>query len=197
MDTREDQQARQSTPGRDHNSLPDNRLIASGNFDSRAFSTGIQLPDGQTVKVPTALLLQQSLEQLDGSASYESTSGSIMVPIIEEELHVGKRTVVTGTILLEKNVQEFQQQLDEPLAVRNFDIERIVVNRPVDTPPATRKEGDTTIYPIVEEQLILTKQLILTEEIHVTRRETEHRDTRIVTLKRESVVITRTAGDKI
>jgi uncharacterized protein (TIGR02271 family) len=86
--------------------------------------------------------------------------------------------------------------LDEPLAIRTFDVERITINQVVDAPPEVRQEGDTTIYPLVEEQLVLTKQLILKQEVRVTKREGEKRDTQVVTLRREQLSVVRTPIDK-
>ena len=88
-------------------------------------------------------------------------------------------------------MQEFETTLDEPLAVRTFDIERVIWNQPVETAPGVRIEGDTTIYPLVEEQLILTKHLVLKEEVRVTKRETERRDTQTVVLRREHLAVER------
>ena len=78
--------------------------------------------------------------------------------------------------------------------MRTYDIEHIVFNQPVDVAPGIRTEGETTIYPLIEEQLVLTKQLILKEEIRVTRRETHRRDTQSVTLRRERLVVEREAA---
>lgn len=114
------------------------------------------------------------------------------IPIVEERLDIEKRELVTGTVTLQKRVEEYHETLDIPLAARTFDIERIVLNRPVESAPEVRHEGETTIYPVVEEQLVITRQLILREEVRVTRRDTEHRDTRTVTLHREHLEVTRT-----
>jgi uncharacterized protein (TIGR02271 family) len=114
-----------------------------------------------------------------------------VVPVVEEQLRVGRRVVETGKVTLRKTVQEFETQLNEVLATRGFDVERVVVNRPVDVAPGIRQEGPTTIYPIVEEQLILTKQLVLKEEVHVTQRDSERRDTRPVALRRELIEVER------
>ena len=118
-----------------------------------------------------------------------------MVPIVEEQLTVGKRTVATGRIRLQKTVQEYQQALDEPLAVRTFDVERTVLNRPIDAVPEVRQEGDTTIYPLIEERLVLTKELILKEELRVTRRDSERRDTQVVTLRKEHITVERSSPE--
>ncbi len=176
-------------------SAPNNQLIASGSFNKEAPRTQLQLPDGQTVTLPTALLLyrdEQGADQVGSSAEIAPSSESEqIIPIVEERLTVEKRTVVTGKVLLEKHLQEYQEMLDIPLAVRSFDVERVLVNKPVQSAPPVRTEGGTTIYSLVEEQLVLTTQLILREEIHVTQRDAERRDTRTVTLTRETMEMSR------
>ncbi len=52
----------------------------------------------------------------------------------------------------------------------------------------------TGTFPVVEERLVLTKELVLREEVRMTRRDTEKRDTRVVTLQRESVTVRRTSA---
>lgn len=117
-----------------------------------------------------------------------------VIPLVEEQLEIGKRTVETGVVTLRKRIEEYHETLDVPLAVRSFDIERVVLNRPVEAAPEIRHEGETTIYSLVEEQVVVTRQLILKEEVRVTRRDTERRDTRTVTLQREHLDVTRTPG---
>ena len=170
-------------------------MVATQIFDSTRPQTELRFPDGRLLLVPTALLLQQlSVADTPTVSDAHLTlteNESVSIPVIEEQLQVGKRTVVTGTVRLEKHIGIYEEALDIPLAVRSFDVERRVLNEPVDAPPPVRQEGDTTIYPLVEEQLILTKQLILREELRITRRDTERQDTRTVSLRRESVEVTR------
>lgn len=171
-----------------------NTLTATGEIDPSQTTTVLRLADGRTVTLPTALLLQAE-ERAIQPVMLESPStlqDAVAFSILEERLTVGKRTIETGKVTLEKLTHEYEETLDVPLAVRSFDIERVVLNQPVDTAPPVRKEGNTTIYPLVEEQLVLTTQLILKEELRVTQRDTERRDTRTVTLKRESIEVNRT-----
>ncbi len=173
----------------------ENVLIASGELDPRNPQTELRLPGGKVLRIDTAFLLQQTAEELPVFAgSGPVAPETVLIPIVEERLEVGKRTVVSGKVLLEKHVHAYDERLDVPLAVRTFDVERVVLNQPVDKSPEVRVDGETTIYPIVEEQLVLTTQLILKEELRVTQRDTERRDTRTVTLKRESITVTRTAA---
>ena len=48
-----------------------------------------------------------------------------------------------------------------------------------------------TIYPVVQERLLVSKELVLVEEVRVTQRDTEVVDTRVVTLHREQVDVER------
>lgn len=168
-------------------------LLTTGVLDPFSALTEIHLADGRILRLPTALLEGATAEALNGdlSAAGTNSGGMVTIPLIEERLQVSRRTVTTGTVRLEKTVQSFETQLDEPLAVRTFDIERVVLNTPVESAPAVRQEGDTTVYPVVEEQLILTKQLVLKEELRVTRRDTERRDTQTVVLRREHISVER------
>ena len=169
-----------------------NILNATGVLDRSISTTELRLDDGRVLRLPTSLLEEDDtylVAATDRSVALPEETETI--PLIEERLQVGKRVVTTGTVRLRKSVQSFETSLDEPLAVRSYDIERIVLNQPVESAPGVRHEGDTTIYPLVEEQLILTKQLILKEEVRVTRRDTERRDTQTVTLRRESLEVER------
>ena len=65
---------------------------------------------------------------------------------------------------------------------------------PIETAPAEREEDGVLIIPVVEEQLVVTKQLILKEEIRITR----HRRTELVRepvrLRSEQAVVERQQG---
>ena len=165
-----------------------NVLTLSGTLDPNCSVTELLLPNGRAVRLDTLLLT--GADPFDQAPPTEP-GGTQVIPIIEERLHVGKQTIETGRVRLIKSVDEYQETLDEPLAVRTFDVERVSFNQPVDVAPQVRHEGDTTIYPVVEEQLILTKRLVLKEEVRITQRDTERRDTQVVTLRREHLEIER------
>lgn len=177
----------------------DNILSVSGDIDAEKQQTELRLANGQVLRVPTALLLQPQ----HAGSSFDSLAGEepgefedrMVIPVIEEQLEIGKRTVVTGKVRIERQVEEYEEGLDVPLAVRTFEVERVVLNQPVAEAPPIRQEGDTTVYPVVEEQLVLTTQLVLKEEVRVTRRDTERRDNRVVALRRESITVTRSPAE--
>ena len=158
--------------------------------------TELQLPSGQIVSIPTHFLRPTEGEIAPYSPDSLDAESGVVIPVIEEAVTVGKRTVATGKVVLRKTVQEFQQTLDEPLAVTTFEVDRVSLNRVVEQVPAVRREGETTVYPVVEERLVLTKELVLREEIRVTQRESERHDPQVVTLRREDISVERTPVDQ-
>jgi uncharacterized protein (TIGR02271 family) len=114
-----------------------------------------------------------------------------VLPVTEEQLDVGRRTVETGAVRVRKRVQEVTGQVTEPLISEFVETQRVPVGRVLQEPVGIRQEGEVTIVPVVEERLVLRKELVLVEEIRLTRRREEHNATEQVTLRRESVVIER------
>jgi stress response protein YsnF len=72
-------------------------------------------------------------------------------------------------------------------------IERRRIDQPVpyEEPPGTRTEGDTTIFPILEEIVVVEKRLILREEIRVTRIRQERPSSQEIAVKREQLHVER------
>src|SRR5687768_2289863 len=92
------------------------------------------------------------------------------IPLVEERLEVGKRQVESGRIKVRVAVDSREEIVPAELSHDEVEIRRVSRNMPVSELPAVRLEGDTTIIPVVEEQLVDEKRLVLVEEIHVVRR---------------------------
>ena len=113
-----------------------------------------------------------------------------VIPVIEEVLDVQKRRVETGGVRINKKVREREERIDEPVWQEEVDVRRVAINRVVDGPaPASRTEGDVMIVPVLEEVVVVRKQLVLKEELHITRRRIATRDSRTVTLRREEATV--------
>ena len=84
---------------------------------------------------------------------------------------VHKERVATETVRLRKRVHEDEEVLDVPVQTEAIEVERVPVGRWLDAPADVRHEGDTTVYPVVEEVLVVEKRLRLVEEVRVTRRQ--------------------------
>lgn len=124
------------------------------------------------------------------------TGTDTVIPVVQEELEVGRRTVETGRVRIHKTVSETERVVDEPLLRDEYEVTRVPVNRVVDAPVETRREGDTTIVPLYEEVLVVEKRLMLREELRITRKRREFRDPRHVSLRKETAEVERVDPEK-
>ncbi|WP_245565306.1 YsnF/AvaK domain-containing protein [Spirosoma spitsbergense] len=115
----------------------------------------------------------------------------LRIPLIEEQLQVGSQVVETGRVKLTKIVHQAPETVTIPLTREEYTIEHVPVNQYVDQPPAPRQQGDTMIYPVLKEVLVVQKRLMLIEEIYVTKHHTQHNETQTVLLRREEVTVER------
>ena len=116
---------------------------------------------------------------------------STVVPVVAEELRVGKRTVETGRVRITKQVREEEEIVDQPTRSEEVVVERVPINQVVAAPPAPRQEGDTMIFPVLEEVVVIERRLMLKEEVRITTRVSETRHPQTVTLRSEDVKIER------
>ncbi len=118
-------------------------------------------------------------------------SEEITVPVIEEQIVAGARAVKTGSVRVDKHVETHLRQVELPLLHEDVDVKRVAVNRVVKEAPPVRKNGDTLIVPVVEEQLVVSKRLVLKEEIHVTKRRRRERFVQEVEVEKERAEVQR------
>ena len=121
----------------------------------------------------------------------EDSTENISVPVIEEELEVGKRRVEGDRVSVRTVARERTELVEQPLESMEVEIERIAIDREIDTAPDIRNDGDTMIIPVVEERLVVEKRLFLREEIHVRQRRVVTQFRQNVTLRSQEVVVER------
>jgi uncharacterized protein (TIGR02271 family) len=114
---------------------------------------------------------------------------TLVIPVIAEELDVQKRVVETRKVRITKVTHEHETVVDEPLFRDEVEVERVLVHRPIEEPITVRYEDDTIIVPIMEEVLVVQKQLILKEELRIRKRRVETHQPQQVTLHREEAHI--------
>ena len=115
----------------------------------------------------------------------------VAIPLVEERLVTSKRVVETGRVRVRTIVEEQESQVREQLSKAVVDVERVAVNREVEAAPPIREEGDTTIIPVVQEVLVVTKKLVVTEEIRIRRRQIVEDHAQPVTLRTQRAVVER------
>jgi uncharacterized protein (TIGR02271 family) len=124
-------------------------------------------------------------------------STQISIPIVEEQIKVGSREIVTQRAIINKDIEEREELVDLPVLSDDYRVERIPINRTIDSRPPVRCVGDTTIIPVIDEIAIVTKQLVLREELHITRVRTELHKPQLVRLRRETVDVFEPANQKL
>jgi len=114
-----------------------------------------------------------------------------VIPLLEESVSIGKRSVERGRVRIDVRVSQREQVLEQTLQRRDVEVERVPINRVVETVPVARQEGDVMIIPVVEEEVVMVKRLVLREEIHIRQRTTQRTEQFSVTVRSESAEISR------
>lgn len=122
----------------------------------------------------------------------ESTTGTVVLPVIEEQAVIRREIVETGRVHLTKKVEEHEETLNFTLLHDEVQVERVPVNAFVadGAPlPGVRYEGDTMIVPVVRE--VVVKRMLVVEELHVTKHQVPTQESHTVVLRQESVQVHR------
>lgn len=98
-----------------------------------------------------------------------------VLPLVEETVTIGKRKLETGRIRLQTVTETINETAPVDLQSVDVDVVRIPLEGVIDAIPDIRVEGDVTVIPVVEERVVMTRELFLREEIHV--RQTAYRET--------------------
>lgn len=117
------------------------------------------------------------------------------IPIAREEVEVSRRIHESGRIRVRKAVRERDAIINEPVLREEGEVKRITINRAIEEPMEARYEGDVLVIPVVEEVLVVRKQLMLKEEIHIRRRSVAVQHTERLRLRSEEVFIERLPPD--
>jgi uncharacterized protein (TIGR02271 family) len=112
-------------------------------------------------------------------------------PLVEEEARVEKHTRTTGRVRIRTEVDEVEQLVAADLMEERVEVERVPVDRVVETAPPVRTEGDVTIVPVLEEVLVVEKRLILKEELRIRRSRSQETEEIPVRLRKQRAVVER------
>ena len=119
----------------------------------------------------------------------------LVIPVVEEELRVGKQSVERGRVRITKTISEREEIIDEPLQMEEPVVERVPINRHVEVAPPVRYEGDVMIVPLVEEVIVVERRLMLREELRISKRRVETHQPQRVVLRREEAIVERITPD--
>ncbi|MDQ1899310.1 YsnF/AvaK domain-containing protein [Paracoccus sp. WLY502] len=92
-----------------------------------------------------------------------------IIPVIEETVSLSKQAMVTGRVRVSTQTETVDHLLPADLSSTEVEVVRVPVNRRIDAVPEVTTQDDLTIIPVVEERLVVTRELYLREEVHVRR----------------------------
>lgn len=117
------------------------------------------------------------------------------LPLVSEQATVTAERHTTGRVRVTTQTANVETVVPLNITESGVEVTRVPVDRAIDRTPEVTTEGDLTIIPVVEERLVVTRQLFLKEEIHIRR--TERRETVEVpvTTRRQSAIIERIPAD--
>ena len=114
-----------------------------------------------------------------------------VIPIVEETVRIDKRQTVSGKVRVRTEVNSVEQVVRETLTDETVEVTRVPINRRIEQIPEVRTENGVTILPVIEERLVVEKQLFLKEELHI-RRDVNTETVEVpVTLRSERAIVER------
>jgi stress response protein YsnF len=109
----------------------------------------------------------------------------------EETAQISKVSRVSGEVSVSTRTLTRDELVSQDLAHTNVEVTTVPIGRPVDAIPAIREEGDVTIFPVMEEVLVIERRLMLKEEVHIRKVRTTERHQETVTLRYQEAVVSR------
>ena len=115
------------------------------------------------------------------------SSAGIAVPVVEEKVTVAVRPAPPQTVRVRRRLVTEQRTVEVPIWHERIEVERIPVDAFVERAPEPHYEGDTLIFPCIEEVPVVEVRLRVREElrVRVVREQRVHRE--IVALRRHDI----------
>ena len=114
---------------------------------------------------------------------------SVSIPVLEEEVKLGREPVETGRVRVRTVTEERTEAVSEALLHTNVVVERMPIDREIDAVPPVREEGEALVVPVVEERLV--KKLFLVEEVRLVRRASTEEFKQPVKLRSQRAIVER------
>ena len=121
----------------------------------------------------------------------EANDGEVVLPVIEEQLRLGKRTVESGAARVSTSVSEVPVEESVTLREEHVTVERHKVDRAVENAPAAFREGTIEVTEMAEVPVV-SKEARVVEEVVVGKQTTEREETVRDTVKRTEVNVDET-----
>lgn len=122
-------------------------------------------------------------------ASARQESGEVTMPVIEEELRVGKRQVEEGGVRMHSRMEEKPVEEEVTLREEHVNVERHPVDRPVDPSELDKFREGTMEMKETREEAVTDKRARVVEEVTMSKDVEEHPETVRDTVRRTDVEV--------
>jgi uncharacterized protein (TIGR02271 family) len=119
--------------------------------------------------------------------------GETTIPVVEEQLQVGKREVERGGVRVESRVTETPVEQDVHLREERVHVERHAVDRPVESTDKAFREGTLEVTERAEEAVV-AKEARVVEEVVIGKEVAERTETVRDTVRRTDVDVKETTA---
>ncbi len=201
----------------------DNNLVQAGvhEQDAQLYSQGVQgggalvvaqaIGDDEAERVASIVDRHKVVDISRRAPSYQRVSldrvstdanaysniyhgNEIVIPIIQEELIVGKQEVERGGVRVNVGVEEVPVQEQVTLREENVQVERRPVNRPVSDADMTALQSGPIEVRETAEQAVVSKEARVVEEVTVAKDVEERTETIRDTVRRVEVDVEQVPG---
>lgn len=122
--------------------------------------------------------------------------GDMSIPIVEEEITVGKRQVEQGGVRVHTHVQEQPVEQQVTLHKEEVHVERRPVNRPADASQVNAFKEGTFEVSSTSEEAVVQKQARVVEEVVIKKDATDRTETVRDTVRKTQVDVDQTGGTR-
>ena len=138
----------------------------------------------------------ESMPALDNSIA-ASTTGETAIPIIEEELVVGKREIDRGGVRIYSHVVDRPVDADINLREEHINVERRAVNRPATAADFAAGSGSVFELNAKGEEAVVGKTSHVVEEVLVGKQSSEHTQTIHDSIRKTEVEVENLPGEVV
>ncbi|HPU50224.1 MAG TPA: DUF2382 domain-containing protein [Burkholderiaceae bacterium] len=120
---------------------------------------------------------------------------AIDLPVIEEDIRIGREEVSTGALRVRVEQREGTVEIDLESTLYSADVQRVAVGREVDEMRPPYQDGSVLVVPVYEETIVLQRRWVLKEELRIHRTAEQRRWTEPVVVRRDHALIERRDAD--
>jgi stress response protein YsnF len=89
------------------------------------------------------------------------------IPLAEETVQFEVRDIETGRVRVTTCTELVDEMIEADLVSEAAEVTRVPIGQVVQAIPPVRNENGVTIVPVLEEVVVVEKQLLLKEELHI------------------------------